>query len=177
VWDATTGFYAYWFNVAQTEFRSPNPGKNKVKDAATLFYERLQAQVPPGARMLIMLDHTYLADYKRNDILNMDEPGALSPPPGIPFDHGPEEFADYLLSLDIRYVAFVINEASPEFRYSLWLARAAMPDPINNRGGLLKRMAPWYLDAFDKLMGLTKSRKVVFNEGGTWLIDLAAKGS
>jgi hypothetical protein len=176
-WDMMGTFYSYWADVAQTAFHSPIPGKSKVKDEATLFYERLQAALPPGARMLIMLDHTYLADYKRNEVLNLDQPGALSPPPGMPFDQGANELADYLLSLDIRYVAFVINEASPEYRYSLWIARAGLPAPVNNRGGLLKSMAPWYLDTFDKLMSLTKSRKILFNEGTVWLLDLAAKGS
>jgi hypothetical protein len=171
--DTTQRLYAAWLEVTNDAFARRNPDKDRVKDPLEIFYTRLQDTVPAGERMLVMVDQTHLLDYARNDILNFDEPGALSPPPGTPFHQGPEALAAYFLSINVRYIAFVIGESSPEYRYSMWRDRAAQPVPPKNRGGLYRSMAQWYLDVFDNLISLTKSRKVLFHEFDIWVLDLS----
>jgi hypothetical protein len=68
-------------------------------------YHRLQASIPPGSRILCLLDWPALLDLSRNDVFYPDNIGGISPPPGIPLQGQPEELADYLRSLGIRYVA------------------------------------------------------------------------
>ena len=43
------------------------------------------------------------------------------------------------------------------------------------RGGMYKAQARYYLDAFDSLMALTQSKKVLFHEGDYWVLDLSAR--
>jgi hypothetical protein len=170
--DAMRNVYSIWLNQAIDAYKHRNPDKDHVNDPLETFYQRVQDIVPAGERMVVMLDQTHLLDYARNDILNLDEPGALSPPPGMPFHQGPEAVARYFLGIHARYIVFVLGESSPEYRYSMWRARAAQPAPVNNRGGLYRNMAEWYLDFFENLEALEKSRKKLFYESEIRVLDL-----
>jgi hypothetical protein len=171
--DLMHNVYNVWLGQAIDAYRHRNPDKDRVKDPLEILYQRIQDSVPPGERVVVMLDQTHLLDYARNDVLNLDEPGALSPPPGMPFHQGPEAVAQYFVSINARYIMYVLGESSPEYRYSMWRDRAALPPPTNNRGGLYRNMSGWYLDFFDNLQALEKSRKKLFQEGEIRVLDLA----
>ena len=68
-------------------------------------YRRIQAAVPPSTRFFCFLDWPLLFDLTRNDIFYPDNIGEVSPLPGMPLSGQPEEFADYLRSAGVRYVA------------------------------------------------------------------------
>ena len=69
-------------------------------------YANLQDSVPAGKTILVRMDKNFLFDFKRNNIYLDDSPGGASLPPGMPFFKGPEPVAAYLLSKNIRYVAY-----------------------------------------------------------------------
>jgi hypothetical protein len=151
--------------------RGPAIGPLPIQD----FYTRLQSSVPAHAPLLVMLDHTYLLDFRRNAISDYDHPGVMGPGPKPPSFQGPEAWAAYMLSQGIRYVAFQIGPSSSEYKLSAWTARAAIVIDHTGRNGFYKIQARFELDAFATLDALTKSRKNLFNEGEFHVLDLATR--
>ncbi|HVK72634.1 MAG TPA: hypothetical protein VM734_04915 [Kofleriaceae bacterium] len=137
--------------------------------AVPALYRRLQATVPAGAPLVVMLDQPAYLDYARNDIINLDTPGYASFAPGLPFFRGAEPVAAYFRSHGLRYLAFVRGDHSRYFyRRQFWLDR------------LLKDVEIWriegaYLvDAIDNLTELAQRYPVLHEEAGMVLVDLAA---
>jgi hypothetical protein len=139
------------------------------------FYTKLQRSVPEKAPLLVMLDHTYLLDFKRNPISDYDHPGVMGPGPRPPAFKGPEAWAAYMLSQGMRYVAFQIGPASSEYKRSTWDARNAIVLDKTGRNGFYKIQARFELDAFDTLEALLKTRKSLFSDGEFHVIDLATR--
>ena len=166
--------FAAWLNSAKSLAARRNPTRERGPDGNTTLYRRLQSTVPANASMLVMVEYSHLFDFKRNDIVHFDQPGATSPPPHVPFFQGPEAFAEYFLGLGIRYVAFIIG-ASNEYTYPIWRAREAMVVPEGKRGAMYKMQARYALDTFDNFMALTLSRKVLAHEGDYWVLDLESR--
>jgi hypothetical protein len=138
-------------------------------------YRRLQASVPRGQPILVMLDHTYLLDGRRNPIFNYDHPGTMGPHGGPPAFKGPEALATYLQSVGIRYVAFQIGPSSPEYDVGYWERKIASAVVVNGRGNFYKVQGKFELDSFAALKALAGSRRVVFNEGDIQVIDLGTR--
>jgi hypothetical protein len=168
--------YTAWVDGADHLRNTRNPDKKLTDDDVTSFYRRLQNAVPPGKTMLAMVDNPYLFDFRRNKIFNFDQPGAVSPAPHVPFDRGPEALASYFSGLGIQYLTFIIG-GSPEYNYDMWKWRAADEIKPGARGGMYKAQSHYYLDAFDNLIALAKSRKVLLQAGDYWVLDLSAPSS
>lgn len=66
----------------------------------------MQNTLPEGEVFLARVDKPFLFDFRRNNILIVDEPGNASSPPGLPLFKGAEAVAQYLLSKSIRFVVF-----------------------------------------------------------------------
>lgn len=133
-------------------------------------YHRLQAAAPSGARILVMLDEPYFLDYARNEIWNLDMPGAASPQPGIPAFKGPEPVADYLRAQGIRYLAFVLPDRSVYlYRRDIWFDHLYDPDEI------WRIYAPYMVDVMDNLTALAKTRAHLHEEAGMVLLDLEVR--
>jgi hypothetical protein len=152
--------------------RGPAIPPLKIQD----FYTRLQSHVPEKAPLLVMLDHTYLLDFRRNPISDYDHPGVMGPGPKPPSFQGPEAWAAYMLSQGIRFVAFQIGPSSAEYKRAAWTGRAAIVIDHTGRNGFYKIQARFELDAFDTLEALVKTRKSVFSEGEFHVLDLASRG-
>ncbi len=168
--------YTAWVDGADHWRNMRNPDKRRTDDDVTSFYRRLQHAVPPGKTILAMVDYPYLFNFRRNKIFNFDQPGAVSPAPHVPFDQGPEALASYFSGLGIQYLTFIIG-GSPEYNYDVWKWRAADEIKPGARGGMYKAQSHYYLDAFDNLTALAKSRKVLLHEGDYWVLDLAASSA
>ncbi len=56
----------------------------------------LQSSIPPGKRMLVVLENGFLLDFSRNPIWNFDVPGMVSPPPGMPITDDPDALRAFL---------------------------------------------------------------------------------
>jgi hypothetical protein len=130
-------------------------------------YRVLQSQVPEGASLLIMVDHPFLFDFKRNDIFNVDTAAAVSPPPGFPYFRGPDAVATYLRGQSIRYLVFVRPEQSISlYRRDHWKGLRNDPESIWHP------QAAFYLDVFDNFENLASSRLHLYDDGTFVLLDL-----
>jgi hypothetical protein len=125
---------------------------------------RMQQAIPAGAPFMERLDYPFLLDFRRNDVLVADWPGAVALPPGMPIFQGPEKLAAYLLGVSVRYVAYAYGNESKFPR--------AEPD--------LPSDAPWIeldakraFDFQDNLVALMQTRRLLFKDATRAVIDLA----
>jgi hypothetical protein len=132
---------------------------------------RMQAAVPLGAPLLVMIDRPYLLDFARNPIVLLDQPGSASPAPGIPLTAGPEPVARYLRAQGIRYLAFVRSDraVSPLYNRAQWQSLASAAP-------LWRATAPVNLAAFDDLGRLASARRPLYDDGILVVVDLGASG-
>jgi hypothetical protein len=132
---------------------------------------RMQAAVPPGAPLLVMIDRPYLLDFARNPIEILDQPGDASPAPGIPLTAGSEKVALYLRGLGIRYLGFVRPDKaqSPLYSRAQWTGMSSAP--------LWKATAPIKLAAFDVVGQLARDHRRLYDDGSLVVVDLAVSGS
>lgn len=142
-------------------------------------YADLQQTVPKGADLLVLLDEPFRLDFARNRIMNLDQPGAVGPGPGLPIGQGADALAAYLLAQGVQYVAFRVDDSSPEYSRTTWLHRFNTPPPAvrngSTRGTLLQSMARFYLDVFDNLTRLTTTRRKVFARANYFVLDLGER--
>ena len=127
--------YTTWVSGAEVLQSTRNPSRRSAPDELHRFYAKLQAVVPAHQRILVMVDDPYLFDFRRNDVLNFDQPGAVSPAPHIPYFRGPEALAAYFAQSGIHYLAFVLGGSSPEYNYPLWRGRLDEVVAPGARGG------------------------------------------
>lgn len=132
-------------------------------------YAALQASIPAGERVLIMLDDPQYLDFARNRIFNLDTPGYASPKPRLPAFAGAQALRAYLRGQGIRYVAFVRSERSRYFyRRPFWLWR------IFNDAEIFQTMSAYTLDAIDTLATLATETQVLHDENGLVALDLGS---
>jgi len=139
-------------------------------------YGEMQQAVPQGAPLLVLLDEPFRLDFARNRIMNFDQTGAVSPERGLPIGEGEEALAAYLLAHEVEYIAFRIDDSSPEYSRANWVRNLAKPPPIvrngYTRGTLLQSMAHFYLDVFDNLVHLATTRRKLFARDNYFVLDL-----
>jgi len=81
----------------------------------------LQDLTPAGARILSVIDHPYLMDFRRNEIFAIDCVGAAAPGGGIPFFEGKDRLAAYLQGQGIQYVLCMdFDKALLLYNRQLW---------------------------------------------------------
>ena len=132
-------------------------------------YAALQAAIPAGERVLLMLDDPQYLDFARNRIFNLDTPGYASPQPGLPAFAGSQALRAYLRGQGIRYVAFVRSDRSRYFyRRPFWLWR------IFNDAEIFQTMSAYTLDAIDAFATLSTEAKVLHDVDGLVALDLGA---
>ncbi|MBL9019713.1 MAG: hypothetical protein JNL83_36315 [Myxococcales bacterium] len=138
-------------------------------DAEQARYRALQAAVPAGAPVLVMLDDPWLLDFARNPIANLDTPGFASPGPQLPMFRGPEAVRSYLVAQGYRYVLFVRSDHSRYFfRRPFWVWR------LFNDGELFAAMSAYTIDAIDTFAQLAASptATVIHDRDGLVALDL-----
>jgi hypothetical protein len=130
-------------------------------------YSDLQKSVPAGEIIIARLDKNFLFDFKRNRIYINDSPGGSSLPPGIPLKSGSESMANYFLSHNIKYITYSYgNEANFSFA-----SVSGMLKPHVNR--LLRSITENSLAFQDYTMELSKTRKIIYDDGKNFVIDLS----
>lgn len=95
--------------------RYPLPGPDAAEAAAL---SQAQAAVPAGARLAVAVNAPYLLDYRRNDAVSLDYPGAAGPPPGLPLGKGGAVLAGYLRAQGIAYL--LVQDMTTRYA-CLWL--------------------------------------------------------
>jgi len=148
---------------AQIEGPKPffDPGLKKA-------YAELQGFVPVGDKILTMVDASYWFDYNRNPIVSINAVGGSSPPPGIPFEKGPDALAAYFRGLGIRYIIAVdFNNAVLLYTRKLW-NESTRPEWFYTE--IWKPRFNDFMDNIDALAG--QNGRLVATAGNARLIDL-----
>lgn len=131
------------------------------------WYLQMQAAVPVGAKMAILVDEPYHLDYARNPIYNLDMPGYSSPAPGEPFFQGSEKTAAYFRGLSVRYLCFVEAEYSRyHYQREFWIGR------LMSEQELWRNFTPFILDFIDDLADIAKRYKVIYRANGLVVVDI-----
>lgn len=135
-------------------------------------YAALQAAVPAGAALAVVLDQPAYLDYARNPIANLDTPGFASPfvdGEQLPAFRGAEPVREYLVAAGYRYVAYVRPDRSRYFyRRGFWLWR------LFNDGDFFQRMSAYSIDLLDSLDELARTTTVRFDRDGLVVLDLGS---
>ncbi len=135
-------------------------------------YAAMQAAVPAGERLLVMVDDAAFLDFARNPIANLDTPGYASPGLQLPAFAGAEALRSYLLDEGYRYVAFVRSERSRYvFRREFWVWR------LFNGTEFFQAMSAYMIDAIDALAQLAATAKVLYDDDGLVVLDLDGQHS
>lgn len=130
-------------------------------------YLRLQEAVPAGERIAVLVDEPFYLDYARNPIWNLDMPGYASLAPGMPFFQGSEALEAYYRQIGVRYLMFVIPDASRyHFRREYFL------ELFVNETELWRTYGPYLVDYLDSETALRKRHRRVALERGIIVIDL-----
>jgi hypothetical protein len=132
-------------------------------------HRELQESIPEGAAILAILDEPFWLDFGRNRIDIIDIPGAVSPDGPIPFDSD-EALVKYLGAHGYQHIAFIRPDLSRGLyqRANLTRMMSTSSNPI------AKATAPFYLQLFDRLDSLTRSRRVLYDDGRLVALDLGA---
>jgi hypothetical protein len=132
-------------------------------------YTSMQAVVPPGERLAVLVDEPAYLDFARNRIANLDTPGFASPAPQWPSFEGADAVRAYLLETGVRYLAFVRGDRSRSYyRRELWLKR------LFNDNEFFERMSAYLVDAIDTMGALATSSQVLYDQDGLVVLDLEA---
>ena len=154
-------------NIGQLANVAPRSPATDPPEVA--LYQRMQAAVPTGDRMAVMLDEPYHLDFRRNPIWNLDMPGYSSLPPGMPYFEGSERVEVYLRGLGVRYVAYVRDGYSRyQYRREYWLQM------IVDEQEVWRAHAPYVIDFVDNLAAIGARHRRVFEERGLVVVDLEA---
>jgi hypothetical protein len=129
-------------------------------------YQRLQESVPRGEVILTRLEKPFLLDFKRNTVFVVDY-AVASPPPGMPLREGGEALARYLTSHSTRYVAY---------SYTGEAARRAVVGHDLYSPFTLNQIERTF-DFEDDLEQLSKTRRRVYDDGRSFVLDLSQADS
>ena len=132
-------------------------------------YLDLQKSVPAGETIIARLDRNFLFDFKRNRVYINDTPGGASLPPGIPLKSGSEAMADYFLSHNLKYIAYSYGNEANFSRVSV----SGMLKPHVNP--LLRAISENGLAFQDYTVELSKTRKIIYDDGKNFVLDLSIK--
>ncbi|HZL18430.1 MAG TPA: hypothetical protein VFG23_11865 [Polyangia bacterium] len=131
---------------------------------------KMQEAVPPGARLMVMIERPYLLNFARNQVWLLDQPGAVSPSPGIPLRAGGEKVADYLVGQGIRYLAFSRPDRANQPLYS----RPHWKGQLNGSTRIWRIVAPLYLSTFDAVDQIALQHRRLYDDGHLVVVDLMA---
>ncbi len=134
-------------------------------------YRQAQESVPEGETILSRDTATAAYDFGRNNIYYLTLPGSCSPPPGLPYFAGPDAVVDYLLSHDIRYVAYNYSmDGGFPIGENIYRLR---PD-----AGYFNRIFQRATIALDRVfdeLGATRAR--IYDDGSLFILDLKKPAS
>ncbi len=133
----------------------------------------MQAAIPEGAAVAVLLDDPAYLDFARNRIANLDTPGfaSLETAAGaqMPAFRGAEPLREYLVEVGYPYVAFVRSERSRYcHRRGFWIWR------LFNDAEMFRTMSAYELDMIDALAELATTTMRRYDEDGLVVLDLTA---
>lgn len=147
---------------------------DRIDEKIVESYQAMQKAVPEKETVLVRLQFPFLLDFKRNQIFLTDYVGGSSPPPGIPLYKGAEALSDYLLSQNIKYVAY-------SYKSEIGFTREIFIYQLKESGNW-RSYNPWLraeventLDFQANLKELGETRKRIYDDGEIFVLDLSEK--
>jgi hypothetical protein len=161
--EATAKLYAdYWPRIEDRLRRQPY-ALSDDNDERVL---RAQLLTPWGSPIALLNDHPAQLDYRRNVLYNLDLPGLISPPPGMPFFAGTRVLLAYLRGVGINFVLFQrANSSAFLYRRDLWLSQSATAEIFQGYGAYL-------LNLVQSLEELSRELPVLLDDNGLVLLDV-----
>lgn len=159
---ANRGAVRTWFEDVGAQVREA-----REVDGTSTRYAALQAAIPAGEHVAVMLDEPGHLDFARNRIFNLDTPGYASPGKQLPSFQGAAAWRAYFREQGIRYVAFVRSSDSAYFfRREFWMWR------IFNDSELFQAMSAYTIDAIDTFAELATTSTILHDKDGLVALDL-----
>jgi len=133
-------------------------GKTILNAEERLAYSKMQSAIPAGKKVLAVIGHPFVLDYRRNTIFNIDVPGGASPAPGMPYFRGPKALKGYLLGQSIGYIAHRDFDLPGGCIYNrkLWNSKGVADHPMWGSQG------KFYLDFMDNVQALGEAGEKVY---------------
>jgi len=145
-----------------------------------------QSSIPRGRTVLVALQNAFLLDFSRNPILNLDQLGMTSPPPGLPITTDPAGLRDFLSQrtnrlpppaptdevlryfrhAGIEYLMFQRGENTAWYNKPLIAKKPYWSRLVNTFAALVLRES----------MGLMRRCKTIYDDGDLIVLDLSAPG-
>jgi hypothetical protein len=146
-------------------------GQRRFPEEEVRRYRALQASIPPETRFFSLLKWPILFDLSRNDPYYPDNPGIISPPPGIPLRERSGELVDYLKSQGIRYMACPSTDAIRAHRRD-----GVRAVPQDNRWGEISALLRAYMQfmdlAYERFIEIADRYPTVYADRQVRMIDL-----
>lgn len=131
-------------------------------------YARIDAALPKDGVVLTTLQRPYLLQALGERTLLADWPACAGPPPGWPMNGDGEALADYLTAHSIRYLAYTYSE-----RDNVQLAGSLRQSDLSVFGDVRADQLLGYVQANRQYLELRESRRVIYDDGATFIIDLS----
>ena len=130
----------------------------------------MQAAVPQGEKLLVLLSWPSLLDFQRNPIFVMDHPAEIGPP-GLPPANDAAAWSRYLRSLGIDYVAYSYGDQAVYTKE--WALRdIAQYSRPESRSRLMIEFATAHIAMRETLLTLAHTHKLVYDDGKEFVIYL-----
>ena len=130
-------------------------------------YHRINEAIPRGAKVFAAVDDPSLLSFSRYEFVTLDEPGAVSPPPHMPFFNGAQAKVTYLRRLGFQYI--VASSPSAPGSYQRRSEERNLHSPNYN----YRKDAPYYLDWLSSVASLERGGSYpVLYAGTLGLIDI-----
>jgi hypothetical protein len=155
-------FWQYGLNV-----RDALAGRGLASAQEAQRMRDAQNSVPEGDVILERVSKPFLLDFARNRVFIVDYPGGASPPPGMPFQRGPEALSSYLMERSIRYVMYSYRDEA-QFSHAQYVERLG---PHGHPW--IRSEAEHTFDFQDSLSLLGSSRRRRYDDGDLFLLDLS----
>ena len=158
---AIRGQYGSMWHEVQTCFT----GRRNSSAETRREYRDIVAAFPADGRVLTTVQGAYLMSPLDERILLCDFPGCAGPPPGWPVHENGEALARYLLGHSVRYLAYSYK-GNTQLDYCLNTDLTKMSVRSQVQYGT-------YLLADKQYRELWQTRKVLYDDGKVFIIDLA----
>lgn len=130
-------------------------------------YTNINLALPKDGLVLATLQRPYLLDKLDGQVLLADWPGCAGLPPGWPVDGDGEALAAYLNEHGIRYLAYTYSG-----RDNVQLAACLQQRDLTVFSGWRADQYRGYLRANQQYRELAQSRRVIYDDGTTFILDL-----
>ena len=130
-------------------------------------YLHLSANIPSQGLTLVRVDRPYLIDFQTHrNLMITDNPGAVSPPPGMPFQKGAQALQAYLLEQNIHFIVW-------DYQTQAGFKRSDYGDRLHSSANpWVKSQAEHAFDFQENLEVFRKTLPNLYNRHGFVIIDL-----